>query len=52
MGFSMSEKLLTGGAASRGWWVEPTAFTDRNCCSRSLRAEVRVRGFREATAST
>jgi hypothetical protein len=52
VGFSMSEKLLTGGAASRGKWVEATALTDRNYCSRSLLAEVRVRGLMKATAST
>lgn len=52
VGFSMSEKLLTGGAASNGRWLEATALTDLNYCSRSLLAEVSVRGFIEATAST
>ena len=48
----MSEKLLTGGAASRGIWLEATALTDLNYCSRSLLAEVRVLGLIDATAST
>lgn len=48
----MSAKLLTGGAASKGMWLEPTALTDLSYCSRSLLAEVRVRGLMDATAST
>jgi hypothetical protein len=48
----MSAKLFTGGAASRGMWLEATAFTDLSYYSRSLLAEVRVRGLMEATAST
>jgi len=52
VGFSKSEKDgRTGGAASRGSWDEATALTDLSYCSRSLRADVRVRGLIEATTS-